>query len=88
MHLIIGQIENILMEVDRINNFITIFNEFIEGEALTVSAVEKAEEYKRICFFNRLPIYYSLSQVSEIKTNDIAQELNTVLEKLNKINKD
>lgn len=82
MHLIIDQIENILMEVDRINNFITIFNEFIEGEALTVSADEKAEEYKRICFFNRLPIYYSLSQVSEMKTNDIAQELNTVLEKL------
>lgn len=88
MHLIIDQIENILMEVDRINNFITIFNEFIEGEALTVSADDEAEEYKRICFFNRLPIYYSLSQVSEMKTNDIAQELNTVLEKLDKINKD
>ena len=88
MHLIIDQIENILMEVERINNFIIILNEFIEGEALTVSADDEAEEYARRTFFKRLPLFYSLSETSEEKTRNITRELNTVLEKLDKINKD
>lgn len=87
MSSIIDKIENILMEIDRINNFITIFNEFIEGEALTVSADDEAEEYARRTFFKRLPLFYSLSETSEEKTRNITRELNTVLEKLDKINK-
>lgn len=87
MHLIIDQIENILMEVERINNFIIILNEFIVGEALMVSADDEAEEYERRAFFKRLPVFYSLLETSEDKAHNITRELNTVLEKLDKINK-
>lgn len=78
--LLIDKIENLYIDTERINNLLEILVEFIEEEGLSSSTDERIEEYEKTCFFNRLPMFYSLLEVIQKENVSTTKQLGELIE--------
>lgn len=74
------EIHYIYFELEKTNNMLHIFSEFVEDERfISASTDNEDKQWMSICFTNRLPMFYTLLETVIEKNTELQEKL----EKLN-----
>lgn len=72
-------IENLYTEQDTIDNLLKIFMDYIESEGLVAMNHPESEIIAATCFFNRLPMFFSLLYCVSQKVGEVKDSLESLL---------